>query len=190
MHTSSTRSLRADGERFHFVAVLEFHQSGGIHIHAGVHGFRDVDALREHWYAVVGVAEGNVDIQGPNSKGRKRISGAHKVAAYLSKYITKGTGHKLNEQRYWASKGIDIPERFTIGQYRSETDGKSFADALDDTMRWLVGNGANFQGMMAYVSHGRKAFWFAMAATGHVEPVELDHDDDDSVVFAYARDSL
>ncbi|MEF9388171.1 hypothetical protein V4890_21465 [Ralstonia solanacearum species complex bacterium KE056] len=165
---------------------MDGHQSGGIHIHAGVHGFRDADALREHWYAVVGVAEGNVDIQGPNSKGRKRISGAHKVAAYLSKYITKGTGHRLNERRYWASKGIDIPERFTIGQYRSETDEKSFTDALDDTMRWLVGNGANFQGMMAYVSHGRKAFWFAMAATGHVEPVELDHDDDDSVVFAYS----
>ncbi len=180
--------LVKDGDPFHFVAVLEFHESGGIHIHAGVHGYRDADCLREHWYAVVGKGEGNVDMQGPNSKGRKRIKGVHKLASYLSKYITKGKTHKLNERRYWASKGIDVPERETVGQFRAGDDQASFDEALNATMRWLVADNANWQGMMTYVSRGRKCFWFAMAATGHEEPVELD-DDDDSVFLGAVEEA-
>lgn len=174
--------LVRDSDPFHFVAVIEYHQSGGIHIHAGVHGYRDANRLREHWYAVVGRGEGNVDIAGPNSKGHKRIKGVHKLAAYLSKYITKGDAHKLNERRYWSSKGIEIPERETVGQFRAGDDEASFDEALDATMRYLVDTGANWQGMMTYVSRGRKAFWFAMASTGYEEPIEFDDDDDDDSV--------
>ena len=71
--------LVRDGESFHFVAVIEHHQSGGIHIHVGVRGWRDAIALRDAWHAVVGKGQGNVDIQGPKSKGRKRIVGVHRV---------------------------------------------------------------------------------------------------------------
>ncbi len=168
--------LVRDGDPFHFVAVVEYHESGGIHIHAGVHGFRDADRLRLHWYAVVGRGEGNVDIAGPNSKGRKRIKGVHKLAAYLSKYITKGETHKLNERRYWSSRGIEIPERETIGQFRAGSDEQSFDEALNATMRYLVDSGANWHGMMTYVSRGRKAFWFGMAQIGYEEPLIIDED--------------
>lgn len=170
--------LVRDGESFHFVAVIEHHQSGGIHIHVGVRGWRDAIALRDAWHAVVGKGQGNVDIQGPKSKGRKRIVGVHRVAAYLSKYITKGTHHKLNERRYWSSKGIEIPERETIGQFRSENDDGSFRAGMDATMRYLVDTGANWQGMCTYVSHGRKCFWFSLAEDGFDgDPFEPDDDD-------------
>lgn len=170
--------LVREGESFHFVAVLEPHQSGGIHIHVGVRGWRDAIALRDAWHAVVGKGQGNVDIQGPKSKGRKRIVGVHRVAAYLSKYITKGTQHKLNERRYWASKGIEIPERETIGQFRAENDDGSLRAGLDATMRYLAGSGANWQGMATYVSHGRKCFWFSMAEDGFVGDPFEPYDDD------------
>lgn len=175
--------LVREGEAFHFVAVIEHHKSGGIHIHVGVRGWRDAIALRDAWHAVVGKGEGNVDIQGPKSKGRRRIVGVHRVAAYLSKYITKGTHHKLNERRYWSSKGIEIPERETIGQFRAENDDGSFRAGIDATMRYLVESGANWQGMSTYVSHGRKCFWFSLAEDGfQSDPFEPDGDDDDPLV--------
>jgi hypothetical protein len=171
--------LVREGDAFHFVAVIEHHKSGGIHIHVGVRGWRDAIALRDAWHAVVGKGNGNVDIQGPKSKGRRRIVGVHRVAAYLSKYITKGTQHKLNERRYWSSKGIEIPERETIGQFRSEDDEGSFRAGMDATMRYLVESGANWQGMSTYVSHGRKCFWFSLAEDGfELDPPEVIDDDD------------
>jgi hypothetical protein len=172
--------LVREGDAFHFVAVIEHHKSGGIHIHVGVRGWRDAIALRDAWHAVVGKGNGNVDIQGPKSKGRRRIVGVHRVAAYLSKYITKGTQHKLNERRYWSSKGIEIPERETIGQFRAGTDEESFREGMDATMRYLVQTGANWQGMSTYVSHGRKCFWFSLAEDGfELDDAVCDVEDDE-----------
>ncbi|MBL4777855.1 MAG: hypothetical protein JKY38_09120 [Ralstonia sp.] len=97
--------------------------------------------------------------------------------------MTKGTHHKLNERRYWSSKGIEIPERETIGQFRADTDDASFREGMDATMRYLVESGANWQGMSTYVSHGRKCFWFSLAEDGFVvdaEPDGLDLDEIES----------
>ncbi|MGA3947650.1 hypothetical protein ACPPTR_21105 [Ralstonia pseudosolanacearum] len=92
--------------------------------------------------------------------------------------ITKGTHHRLNERSYWSSKGIEIAERETIGQFRANTHEASFRQAMDATMRYLVESGANWQGMSTYVSHGRSCFWFLMAEDGFDwDPFEPDDDE-------------
>lgn len=142
-----------------YVAVLETQERGAWHIHCAVHGWQHVQVLRAIWLEVVGKGNGNIDVQGPRSKGSDRVRGVHQIADYLSKYITKDSDETaLNKKRYWASKGIVVPDRVTLGAW----DEGQEDEALTAAFRWLAEN-CNMQGVAAYVSHGRGCFWFATA---------------------------
>ncbi|SPK73201.1 conserved protein of unknown function [Cupriavidus taiwanensis] len=142
-----------------YVAVLEQQERGAWHIHCAVHGWQHVQVLRAIWLEVVGKDNGNIDVQGPRSQGAKRVRGVHQIADYLSKYIDKdGEDVALNKKRYWASKGIVVPERVTLGTW----EGDDLDDALAYAFKWLAEN-CNLQGVAAYVSRGRECFWFATA---------------------------
>lgn len=142
-----------------YVAVLEPQERGAWHIHAAVRGWQSAKVLRAIWLEVVGGNNGNVDLQGPRSSGARKARGVHQIADYLSKYISKdGEGAELNKKRYWASRGIVVPERVTLGTW----EGDDMDEALTHAFRWLVGH-CNVQGMAAYVSRGRECFWFATA---------------------------
>lgn len=152
-----------------YVAILETQERGAWHIHAAVNGWQSVKVLRAIWLEVVGRNNGNIDVQGPRSKATGKPRGVHQIADYLSKYIGKDVDDSvLNKKRYWASKGIVVPERLTLGTW----EGDDIDEALTHAFRWLADN-HNMQGVAAYVSRGRHCFWFATADRWYSKPVDL-----------------
>jgi len=57
------------------------------------------------------------------------------VASYIRKYITKDMPTTLNKKRYWASRGLDLPQIEENPQWflESTTDPKSTADSWRET---------------------------------------------------------
>lgn len=162
--------LPSNGIRgFKYVLAIEYQDRGAIHFHIGVHGWQNVEKLRAIWYEIVGRAQGQIDVQGPKSKGDKRIRGVHQLAQYLCKYITKdAAGSVLNKKRYWASKGIDVPERETVDvRWADSVEG-----AFRDVFMSLCGT-HNTQGMSVYFSAGRDCFWIATADRWYKPPTDL-----------------
>jgi hypothetical protein len=112
---------------FEYVAVPERHKSGGWHLHIAVRGRQNVNLLRSVWWSIVGRAKGNIHARSPYKERGLR----HMLAGYLSKYIVKGfEDHKLNEKRYWTSKGIVVPERMPIDHILSDDPAKALKIAF------------------------------------------------------------
>ncbi|WP_322078962.1 hypothetical protein [Burkholderia cepacia] len=56
----------------------------------------------------------------------------HKLAGYLAKYITKDfASHKLNEKRYWTSRGVIVPEVMPIDYILSDDPATALKVAFD-----------------------------------------------------------
>ena len=154
---------------FKYVLVIEYQKRGAIHFHIGVHGRQNVKMLRAIWYEIVGRAQGQIDVQGPESKGGYRVKGVHQLAQYLCKYITKeAEGSTLNKKRYWCSKGIEVPERETVDVRWSDSVDCAFRDVFES----LCGT-HNLQGMKVYFSHGRDCFWIATADRWYKPTIDL-----------------
>ncbi|POH87048.1 hypothetical protein CJ026_009120 [Ralstonia pickettii] len=176
--------------KFHYVAVLEPQERGAYHIHMGVRGYKAARIVRAIWHEIVGQNGGNVDIQGPGDlvlkdgkitkKDRRnaRRRGAHQIAAYLSKYITKDVEEvELNKKRVFASRGIVVPERQTLGVFVEDFDC-----AFEAAFLYLVET-ANMHGMAVYRCPGRSAFWFATADSRYRLPLEVEASDFDDAVM-------
>lgn len=164
--------------KLHYVAVLEPQERGALHIHMGVHGFKSWKILFAIWNEIVGKGNGGLYISGPvelasgdghitkKAKRNARRRGVHEIAAYLSKYIGKDVEEtELNKKRYFASRGIVVPERQTLGVFTEDFDV-----AFEAAFRFLVET-ANLQGMQTYRCPGRSAFWFATSDSRFVMPV-------------------
>lgn len=91
-----------------YVCVMERQERGAIHFHLGVKGYQDVSLLRALWRSVAG--DGNIDVSYVKT-GKGAQWQRHKLASYLAKYISKGLENELNERRYRASLGIEIPKQ-------------------------------------------------------------------------------
>lgn len=104
-------------QNFQYVAVSERQKRGAWHLHVAVKGRQNYRVLRAIWQSIIGVNNGNIDVRNPfKQKGLR-----HKLAAYLGKYLTKDfANHKMNEKRYWASRGIIVPERRPIDHILSD----------------------------------------------------------------------
>jgi hypothetical protein len=99
------------GVIFEYVAVLETHKKGNYHLHAAITGRLNLKKARRFWYMCLGgrgdekgsATPGNIDVRYRHDLTKhKRRQG---VAKYVSKYITKQTGHvEFNKKRYWSSK--------------------------------------------------------------------------------------
>ncbi len=103
-------------KEFHYVAVVERQERGAFHIHVAVTGRQCYQLVRSIWYRIVGrdidgKPNGNIDVTNPSKFGNGKIA-RHRIAAYLSKYISKDmTVREFNGKRYWSSRGIIIPEK-------------------------------------------------------------------------------
>jgi hypothetical protein len=71
---------------------------------------KSYDLLRSLWRAVVGSDNGNVDVSRSKRMGRS----AAKLAAYMSKYITKGFGDGSPVGDSYRSSGRALPKPVTI----------------------------------------------------------------------------
>jgi len=110
--------LRTLGE-FHYVATVERQERGALHIHIACQHFpawlnnehgtrvRSYNLIRSMWRRVVGRDNGNVDLTKP--RGR---NWAHKIASYISKYVSKNIEEaRFNKKSYWSSRGIPKPKQ-------------------------------------------------------------------------------
>ncbi|MHA6847154.1 hypothetical protein [Ralstonia syzygii] len=167
--------------KLHYVAVLEKQERGAYHIHMAIHGFKRWKTLFAIWSEIVGKGNGGLYISGPGelaaedghitkkAKRNARRRGVHEIAAYLSKYIGKDVEDtELNKKRYFASRGIVVPERQTLGVYTEDFDV-----AFEAAFRYLVET-ANLEGMQTYRCPGRSAFWFATSDSRFRMPVVVE----------------
>jgi hypothetical protein len=101
--------------KFHYVAVIEEQERGALHFHVAVRGRQCYALLRSIWQRVVGLGPdgqkmGQSHVRDPRSFGFAG-KGAHRMASYISKYCGKDMQcRELNQKRYFASRGIALPE--------------------------------------------------------------------------------
>ncbi len=105
------RLAKKAGSPIDYVAVLEYHKSGAIHLHAAIRGRLNVNLIRRLWYIALGgrgdergeFAPGGVDIKfKPHITDYQRRAG---LAKYVSKYLTKQSELvEFNKKRYWSSR--------------------------------------------------------------------------------------
>lgn len=96
------RSVRDRLGGFDYVAVAERQKRGAWHFHLAVRGRQDLSLLRHCWERAGG--DGNIDVR------YRPGMPLHKLAAYLSKYISKSfdlnDGERGSAHRFRRSQGI------------------------------------------------------------------------------------
>lgn len=98
-----------------YVATVERHKSGFLHIHAAMNGHFPLKIAHRCWQIANGGtgaekgahALGTIDLD-KRTRGRKRPP--ERIARYISKYLVKDfeDDSRLNAKRYWASRA-DLP---------------------------------------------------------------------------------
>lgn len=141
-------------QSFEYVAVAERQKRGAWHLHVAVKGRQNYRVLRSIWQSIVGAENGNIDVRNPfREKGLR-----HKLAGYLAKYITKDFAeHKLNEKRYWTSRGVAVPEQLPIDHVLSDSPAEALKIAFAAAMKV----GASLDRCMVYWREELGVFWLA-----------------------------
>lgn len=106
------RLARKAGIELAYVAVLERHKKGNLHLHVAITGWINIKLARNIWWVVCGGRGlGNVDVQFRKFPGGSRFNASARIARYISKYVTKTftETHRFNKKRYWASRH-DLPQ--------------------------------------------------------------------------------
>lgn len=132
------RRVRRVIPSFEYVAVAEQQKRGAWHWHAAiknvnpgywvsgcyVHSWK---LLRSIWRSVI-AGGGNVDVKPPGRPGQ----GVHKLASYLTKYITKDFASGVKHQNRYQASGCDLPRAVVL---ELPTVGM---DAVHDVYRCLL----------------------------------------------------
>lgn len=141
---------------FEYVAVLEHHKKGNLHLHAAVVGRINVKTARKLWLLVVGgKGMGNVDVRfKQNVSDYQRRAG---LAKYVSKYVTKGFDEldSFNKKRYFSSRHT-LPDKERI-----VLRAKSWVEALSeicDYFQLIDYRVVNSKGFFEFPN--KEGFWF------------------------------
>lgn len=151
-------------KQFHYVATVERQERGAFHIHVAVHGRQVYQLVRSIWQRIVGLSSdgkqgGQINVRDPHKFGFGK-SGAHKLAGYISKYITKDQdSHDLNKKRYWTSRGIVVPEK----NYYQLPYGATAFDAFSHVMQLAANH--NNDGMTFFSNQALGVCWVATASS-------------------------
>lgn len=135
-----------------YVAAFERQKRGAWHAHMAVHRLpseleakngvkvKSFNVIRAVWRSVTGEMGGNIDVQARKRNSNRAPS---KIAAYLSKYMTKAFADgEAWSNRFSASKGVTIPKperiRFTgyslLDMARAVFD--DLPDCVDSQLQW------------------------------------------------------
>lgn len=112
---------------FRYVATIENHKSGQLHIHAGLRGFYCINHLRRLWQSALNRvlgrdqslihgsdSPGTVNI--PKTRTRKRYAGVQgtiAIAGYIAKYVGKQLTADFNRKKYLHSKNVVVKPSVT-----------------------------------------------------------------------------
>lgn len=115
------RAMEKHYPDFRYIATPEKQKNGQWHIHAGTHGFMNINVLRSIWQRSLNKVMGRSLLltSGADSPGavniatRGKILGdkvrkASKIANYISKYIGKAMDVAFNRKKYFHSYGVVI----------------------------------------------------------------------------------
>ncbi|MFC0349383.1 rolling circle replication-associated protein [Undibacterium danionis] len=156
------RRRMGEHKDFHYVATVERQERGAFHIHVAVHGRQVYQLIRAIWQKIVGLSDdgkqgGQINVRDPHRFGFGK-HGAHKLAGYISKYISKDQDtHELNKKRYWSSRGIVVPEK----NYYQLPYGTDAFDAFSHVMQ--LGANHNNEGMAFFANQALGVCWVATA---------------------------
>jgi hypothetical protein len=122
------RVMEANWKEFRYVATIEPHKSGQLHIHAGMSGFHNINHLRKLWHSCLNRAlgrsqtlvhgsdsPGNVNI--PKTRSRTRyagVKGATAIAGYIAKYVGKELTEDFNRKKYLHTKNVKLNPAFSL----------------------------------------------------------------------------
>ncbi|WP_426161641.1 rolling circle replication-associated protein [Pseudoduganella sp. R-34] len=154
---------------FHYVAVIEEQDRGSLHFHVAVHGRQNYLLLRSIWQRVLGRGEngeqmGQVNVSNPNRFGFGK-NGAHRLAAYISKYCGKEMALRdLNQKRYFCSRGIVVPE---VQSWRLP-NCTCMLDAARAAFRFIEGH--TMDGLITWCNNPLGVVYLATAPGLPVEP--------------------
>lgn len=120
-----------------YVCVFEKQKRGAWHAHIAVprvlshymhkgHLVKSYDLLRSMWRGVVGADNGNVDV----SKNRRVARSSAKLAAYVSKYISKGFGDCVDGGDSYRASGRALPAAVVVRSAHPAIGG-AILDLLD-----------------------------------------------------------
>lgn len=135
-----------------YVAAFERQKRGAWHAHMAVHRLpaeleakngvkvKSFNVIRAVWRAVTGELGGNIDVQARKRNSNRAPS---KIAAYISKYMTKAFADgEAWSNRFSSSKGVTVPKperiRFTgyslLDMARAVFD--DLPDCVDAQLQW------------------------------------------------------
>lgn len=95
-----------------YVATPEFQKRGSVHYHLAVVGFYHAGTVRALWRRALRGKGGNVDMQAPKDLKRPGDRSPRRIAAYISKYITKDETVGFNRKRYYSGGTFTPPQIF------------------------------------------------------------------------------
>jgi hypothetical protein len=136
------RVMERNYKNFRYVATIENHKSGQLHIHAGLSGFHNINHLRRIWQTCLNRclgrdqslvhgadSPGTVNIP-PSRKRREGVRGSMAISSYVAKYVGKGPCTDFNRKRYMHTKNIKIqvPKSLWL-------DAANLFDAVMETAR-------------------------------------------------------
>lgn len=118
--TAFVRRVRKVIPDFEYVAVAELQKRGAWHWHIAVRQIKcgywvagrfkpSYALLRSIWRDVI-QGGGTARVDAPGKPG----NGVHKLASYLTKYITKGFGSGVKNQNRYQASGRDLPDGITL----------------------------------------------------------------------------
>jgi len=124
-----------------YVCVFEKQKRGAWHAHIAVprvlshylhkgHMVRSYDLLRSMWRGVVGADNGNVDV----SRNKRVARSSAKLAAYVSKYISKGFGDCSDGGDSYRASGRALPAAVVV-----RSAHPAIGDAIVDLLELLGG---------------------------------------------------
>ena len=108
-------SLRVGGWSFRYMLVKEWTRKGKRHLHVMAEGWLPYTKLSGLWRKATGGMSHRTHARG--------LYGMKSVLGYVTKYLSKGLGHKLfdkGERRYSASLGVLAPVPPPTGLWRAE----------------------------------------------------------------------
>ncbi|SFM48491.1 rolling circle replication-associated protein [Rugamonas rubra] len=146
---------------FHYVAVIEEQERGALHFHIAVRGRQNYVLLRSIWQRVLGLGPtgeqmGQVNVRDPHRFGFGQ-TGAHKLASYIAKYCSKQMdARQLDQKRYFRSRGIVVPDVYTIRLHCT-----SMLGAVQAAFTVIAQYG--LEGIQTWCNNGLGVVWLASA---------------------------
>lgn len=163
------RSLNKIMPDFPYVAILEHHKKGNLHLHVAWCGRVNLGIVRKLWYIALGCKgnEKGADTPGGVCAKRMYVPAGHdrssRIARYISKYVGKSfeENPRFNKKRYWASRQtLEEARRYVLTADTLDAAVNEMAILLGlDYMKFQEVCGGKFRNQNLFLFPGGGGMW-------------------------------